>query len=106
MTTQFSASQKIIEMDNKYAASAALCAVGFYVALKTYQNATYVAFALVILCTIARFGALIFVVITDLRSCLHQSKTRSQKVKLLMTFIINELGLILAFAAALTGLAK
>ncbi|MBN3207170.1 hypothetical protein [Pectobacterium brasiliense] len=106
MTTKFFASQKIIEMDNKYAASAALCAVGFYVAFKTYQNANYIASALVVLCTIVRFGALILVVIADLRSCLHQIGTRSQKVKLLMAFLVNELGLILAFGAALAGLDK
>ncbi|MEQ9948115.1 hypothetical protein [Pectobacterium aroidearum] len=106
MTTLLSASQKIIEMDDKYTASVALCAVGIYAAIKIYENESYIACVLVALCTIARIYALAYVVITDLQSFVPENRSWYQRIQLVMMFIINELGLILAFAAALTGLAK
>ncbi|AOR58833.1 hypothetical protein [Pectobacterium parmentieri] len=106
MTTKLSASQKIIEMDDKYTASVALCAVGIYAAIKTYENESYVACALVILCTVIRACALGHVVIADLQSFVPKSSSWYQNIQLLLMLLVTEFGLILAFGLAFTGLFK
>ncbi|MBQ4788064.1 MULTISPECIES: hypothetical protein [Pectobacterium] len=106
MTTQFSASQKIIEMDDKYTASVALCAVGIYAAIKTYENDSYIACALVTFCTLVRAYALGNVVIADLQSFVPKSGSWYQRLKFLVMFIVIEFGLVFAFVLTLTGFLK
>lgn len=106
MTSRYSASQTIIELDDKYAASVALCAIGFYTAYTSYQNESYHVCVLAVFCTLIRFFALTRVFIADFKRICPSWGSWREGGKFLVTYPVVQFGLIFAFGMTLFGFAK